>query len=272
MSRLSFRKEHLIISLNSTAIFLVTYYLLWFFVKLVTALSALAFDISSVIKYDKIEFLIRGSDWSHDAVQVVFATGPLFALVVTILLLILYGKVIEETGLLRLAVVWLFTHGYVFFFGDMLMGAVFNKGLGYVLMYMFYMDTGKMLLTLSAFIFLILYGLLMCKFYLFTANSYYNFLVLQNRAPFMLFQFIVPFLAGNLIIMLSKLPHLFFYEAFVNASMIIVLLPVFLRGLTMQDLWFDEDSRRIRISWPYLIILAGILIFFRTVLEYGIRI
>ncbi len=199
-----------IITLNSLAIYLLSYFVVYFMTLLVTAVSANAFDIGTIIFYYNIDYLIRGNEWTSDAVSAVFASGPLFSMFFAILLFILYFNVASETGLLRLAVLWGFCHLVINFFGNMLVGSILNEGFGYVIMYMFVMDTGKMIITLFAFICLFLIGLFATRLFLFSANSYFNILNKYNRTKFVLSQFLFPLILGNLIIFLFKLPEIRF--------------------------------------------------------------
>jgi hypothetical protein len=265
------RKEYLIIASNSTSLFVISYLILWLVLKVITAIAALAFGIHSVINYDKIDFLIRGSDWTGDAVQIVFSAGPVAAFIISLFLLILYGNIVQESGRLKLLIVWALTQSWVMVFGDMLMGAIFNRGLGYVLLYLFVMDTGKMVITLIGLVVLFFFGLSMSRFYLYTANSYYSTLNHSNRTPFIIFQYIVPFVAGNIIIILLKLPGISVYEIFVNLTMAIFLIPLVIRSIASQDLWFDEEPRTIRISWRYAGSAVTLLILYRVLLSVGIR-
>ena len=265
-------RDNLIIWINSTALFLVAYLVIASFVGLASVIAASAFDISGELFYNQIYFHIRSQDWTSDAVKGVFSTGPLLALLVGLLLWILYSKVEEETGILKLFVLWMVMHCMVFFFGDMMMGALFSKGFGYVIMYFYFMDTGKMIITLFALVSLFTLGLFMTRQTLYTANTYMNVLQAAQTRKFVLFQFILPFLAGNIIIALFKLPGITLFEVFLNGSMIILLLPIFIRAGMMQDLFFEEEPISIKIYRITIGIALILLILYRTVLGFGIRI
>jgi hypothetical protein len=255
-----------IIFFNSTVIFLLAFFLLDTITKMATAISAKAFDFNTVVLYYAVEYLVLARDWSTDSVQVVFSTGPVFAFILGI-----HVKVMEETGILRLLLLWLFAHCLVFLFGDILAGALLSKGFGYVIMYLFFMDTGKMIITVFAIVALITIGLFMSRLFLYTGNIYFNSLTQFNRGRFVRHQFLYPWIAGDIIIILLKLPDVRIYEIALNFTMIFLLLPAILRSRSIQDLWFDEEPRTIRFS----LVLTGITILFmiayRIVLGYGIR-
>ncbi|TSA27845.1 MAG: hypothetical protein D4R67_05355, partial [Bacteroidetes bacterium] len=239
------RKQLFIIGLNSTVLFLIAYFLLFSLASIVTAISASAFDIPTEITSSQILFFIRSYDWTSDAVKTIFSTGPIMALLTGILLWILYTRVAEETGILKLLVVWMVAHCIVFFFGDMMMGALFSKGFGYVIMYLYFMDTGKMIITLFALVSMFTLGLVMTRQMLFTANTYMTVLPEKDSRKFVLVQYLIPFLAGNILIGLVKLPGITLFESFLNGSMIIFLIPIYIRAGMIQDLYFEEEEKEI---------------------------
>ncbi len=264
-------KQQLIISLNSTVLFLIAYILVFTLTSIVTAISASAFEITSELQYNQILFYIRSYDWTSDAVKTIFSTGPILALILGILLWILYTKVSEETGILKLLVVWMFIQCILFFFGDMMMGALFSKGFGYVIMYLYFMDTGKMIITLFALSSMFALGLLVARQLLFTANTYLSVLPGNQARRFTLFQYLIPFIAGNIIIDLVKLPGISLYEIFLNASIILFLIPIYIRAGMMQDLFFEEEPKVIKIYWKSLGVAVVMLVLLRIVFGVGIR-
>jgi len=240
--------------------------------QLITAISASVFNINSIVYYYGVDYLIRGNDWTSDAVSAVFSSGPLISIFFAILLFVLYYKVVSETGLLRLFVLWCFCHLIINFFGNMLVGAMLNEGFGYVIMYQFVMDTGKMVLTLFAFISIFLIGLFMPRLFLYSGNIYFNTLNRFNRFKFAISQFLLPFIFGNIIILLLKIPEVKLFEILLNGCTLLLILPVIFRSINLQDLYFDEEPRKIKFASYYILITLMMMIGFRIGLGIGIRI
>jgi len=266
------KSTFLIITVNSAAIFLLSYFLVYFTTQLMTAISASAFNINSIIYYYNIDYLIRSGEWTSDAVAVVFSSGPVFSVFCALVLIIIYVKVVSETGLSRLFLLWCFCHFLINFFGNMLVGTILNEGFGYVIMYQFVMDTGKMIITLFAVLCIFLTGLFMSRLFLYSGNIYFNVLDHHNRRRFVIAQYILPFLLGDLIIFLLKLPEVRLFEILLNGCTLILLLPVLLRSSNMQDLYFDEDPKQIRLSRYFLLTAFLVMIVFRIGLGIGFRI
>jgi hypothetical protein len=257
-----------IISINSLVLFLLGYLVVYVLNLFTTAISANAFDIPVMVHYYNVDYLIRGNDWTSDAVTTVFSTGPLLALVLSITLLILYVKVAMETGIMRLLLLWMLLHSLTRFFGEILVGAIMSQGLGYVILYMFIMDTGKLIITIFAFVAMFTIGLLLTRQLLYSGNIYFNDLDSSNRFRFIWNQFLVPFFVGNILIFLFKLPEINPFDIALNGCMILFLIPVAMRSFTVGD---DEPRK---ISFQVYLSAATLIciILFRIILGIGIRV
>jgi hypothetical protein len=261
-----------VIALNSSLLFLLSYLLTYTINLVTTGIVAISFNIPVVVYFNTVDFLIRGNDWTSDAVIAVFSSGPLVALLISITLIILYLSVSAETGMLRLLVVWMLFHELTRFFGEMLTGAIMEHGFGYVIQYLFIMDTGKLIITIFASIAMFSFGLIFARLFLFTANIYFNDLRSGFRDRFIVSQFFIPFFIGNILIFIIKLPEISLFDMATNASMALLLIPLYVRGLSVENLYFDEDERKIKISIPAILITSGFLLVTRIVLGIGIKI
>jgi len=147
-----------------------------------------------------------------------------------------------------------------------------NEGFGYVIMYQFVMDTGKMIITLFTFLCIFLIGLFMTRLFLYSGNIYFNVLNGQNRLKFVLSQFLLPIIIGNSIIILLKLPEIKLFDVLLNGCILLLILPVIFRSVNIQDLFFDEEPRKIKLASYYILVTLLMMIAFRIGLASGIRI
>lgn len=260
-----------VIFFNSLILFLLSYLLLKLLDILVTGLAATINHIPAHLYYHGVDFLIRGKDWTVDAINIVFSSSPLFMLILSGIFTIIYIRVSTETGLLRLLLLWSLFHALTGSFGEILVGAVMGKGFGFVILYMFIMDTGKLILTISAFLILFIIGLMLARQALFSANSYFNVLRSRDCRKFINVQFLWPFFAGNLVIALFMIPEINFFELMVNGTMILLIIPVIMKCPGIEDLYFDEESRSVKINRIYLLTTLLCWIAFRLVFHSGIR-
>jgi hypothetical protein len=264
-------KTSWVLFFNSLGLFLLAYLFIFVLNLLVTGIAAVANQIPVVLFYYGPDFLIRGRDWTIDAINIVFSSGPMFMLIFSAVLVILYFSVISETGILRLFLMWAMFHAITRTFGELLVGAILSKGFGFVIIYMFIMDTGKLILTIFSFLMLFTIGIFLSKSSLFSGNIYFNMIGSSQCFKFVNRQMIWPFLAGNLLIFLFKLPEMNIFEISVNASMGLLLIPVIIRSKSVEDLYFDEDPRNIRFNFRVFTLALISIILFRIVFEFGIR-
>lgn len=268
---LVFTHDYLVIALNSLVFFLLSYFLISFLEKLGMAFTAMHFDYKSVIYYYKLEYLVDNDDWYADAVKAIFASGPILMAIVATLLVILYSKIYLEDGLLKLLLLWGIFHAYNTFFGGSLIGALTGKEFGYVIMYMYYSDTGKLVIALFVILLMVVLGSASVKFWIFSANSYFNYSKTNNRPAFIISQVFIPYILGNLLIFIINQPKLIFYHVLVNLSLLFMLLPVLFLSRFHQEFYFDEKPKRINVSYLALIGTVLILAIYRIGLEYGLR-
>lgn len=259
------------ISLNSLLLFLIAYLIIYVLNLFVTGFTAILFDIPVKIYYYDVDYLIRGIDWTPDSVSGVFSSGPIAMFVLSLFFLIVYKSVETETGILRLLLLWMIFHAMTRFFGEILVGAILGKGFGFVILYMFVMDTGKVILTILGFVAMFTAGLIMARWSLYTANIYFNDLLKTYRFKFIFTQFILPFILGNIVILLIKIPQFSYFDVALNASMIFFLIPILVRSISMEDFYFDEDPRTIKLKMILPITAVSLLFFFRLILGFGIR-
>ena len=266
------KPEYLKIIINSTVIFLLAYLFVFALLNFTSSISALTFDIKSNIYYYNISYLVRSRDWTTDAIKVVYSAGPFLCLIFSLIVIIIYINISQETWFVRLLLFWIFCHAYIHFFGEMLIGTILMKGFGLSIVYMFLVEYKKLLIILGSSFFLIFSGFVLTKMALFSGNTYFNMLTRSNRSYFLQSQFLIPYLLGFTIIVLLKSPEITEFDVLVNLTMFFIILPLVIRGRSMKDMYFDPEIRKIRIRWIFLLITAAALFFFRVLFGFGVRI
>lgn len=260
-----------ILFIQSLAIFLIAYFVIFSINLFITGIAANISHIPVVLYYSGPDFLIRGRDWTIDSIKIVFSSGPLFMFVTAVSLVVLYIMVSAETGILRLFLLWAMYYSITRTFGELLVGALMSKGLGFVIIYMFIMDTGKLIIAIFTLIFLLIVGLLLARQALLTANIYFNYLRASDRKRFINRQFVWPFLTGMLLINLISLPHTNSFEIGVLATMSLLILPFSVISKSNEDLYFDEEPRKLRLNPAIILTAILVIVIFRVVFAFGIR-
>jgi hypothetical protein len=260
----------LIISLNSTAYFILAFFFVYLIGQFATAIAAMQFDYTGIIYYYKLIYTIDTHDWLSDAVKLLFSLGPFTAILLALLSLIAILNLYANTSSLKLFFLWTYVHGIVWFFGAIFAGTLLNTGVGYVILYLYFMDTGKLVLSLLALAVMLAALGFTTKWFIFSANSYFNQLNEHSRTFFIFSQVFFPLLCGTIIILGIKLPKLLPYELFVLLTTLLAVIPIGLLYNSYPAFFFDEKPIKIKLNWPVVIIATVALVAFRIIFEIGV--
>jgi len=265
------RRRFLLISFNSTILFLLSYLTLFLVSQATTVLAARFFNYPTTVYYYEIFFNISQESWFHDSVKTIFSAGPIVNFVIGISFLIIYSNIKELTGVFKLYFLWGFLHSVNMLFGALLIGTLFDTGVGHVISWMYVMDTGKVLYSILSIFLLVIAGLIATKPFLISGNSYYNEVNSFNRNWFIIAQVLMPFLAGNALLFMIRQPRFVFYDTFISLTLIVCLLPVLVTFSSYNELYFEEEDKRPKIAWIPLLVLGLFVLIFRGLLEIGLR-
>lgn len=236
-----------------------------------TAVAAMQFGYPSVMYYYKLMFLIDSGAWTPDAVKLLFSLAPLVSVFFGIAFLLIFIQIYDNLGHFKIFFLWCFAYAAIWSFGALLAGTILDKGVGYVVMYFYFMDTGKLILSLFALSMLLLISTATTKWFLFSANSYFNQLNEHNRAFFTFAHIIFPLIIGTFLMILVKLPKITYYELFVLLTGLIFAIPALLRFHTFPTFYFDEFPITIKLDKLAVAAAIILLIAFRVILEFGIN-
>jgi hypothetical protein len=270
-SRKESRRNLLSIAVNSSSLFILSYLFVYIFALLITSLTGTLFEYSSTIYYYDIYFTIRGDQWYHDAVKVIYSSAPFACLFIGTLLLIIFSYIREDKGIYKMFFFWGFLHSYTMFFGGVLVGTIFGTGLGHAINWSYILDTGKMVYSIISIAVFILIGVLSSKSFLISANTYYNNLTMGAiRGRFVWAQMVLPFLAGNIMMFVFRMPRLKMYYIFVAVTMILVIIPAWVSTRFYPNMYFHEDPVKIRVRWKLAALALGVYAILRILLGIGI--
>jgi hypothetical protein len=265
------RKLFFIISFNSTVLFLLSYFTLFIASQAITVITAGFFNYPVILYYYDIYFNISEESWYHDSVKTIYSSGPLIIFVVGLVFLILYSNVREFGGRFKLFFLWGFLHAVNMFFGALLVGTLFDTGVGYVVSWMYIMDTGKLMYSTISIFFLIIAGILSTKQFLISGNSYFTDINKDNRTSFIIGQVVMPYILGNIFLVIIRQPRFLFYDTFIAMTLLIPILAILASYRSYHELYFEDEEKIARISWKSLAALFALVLYFRVILEFGLR-
>lgn len=235
-----------------------------------TILTAIAFSIPVEINYTTIHFIVYKYAWTFDSVKIIFSSGPVICLILSIFMLVVVVKFKEYDGLLKMFFLWGFVHSINLFRGSAFAGALMGEGFWHVLIWMFMLDTGKMIVILLGLFSLAAVGFGITKLFLLSANSYYNKLDSPDRPSFLVHQALLPYVFGTAILFALRFP-MSFYEMLRLFTPIIIILPTFLISSGFPVFFFDENPKTIKTSSSLVAAAIIFLIIYRVGLNFPFR-
>lgn len=272
------RNLFLKITFNSVSLFVLAYLTLYFLGELATLYASLSFEYDTILFYYKIYYNIDSDQWTPDAVKILYSIKPIAGLVIGTVAIIIFSGLKNTTAVFKLYFLWLFVHGMVMFFGSLLLGTLLNQGFGWVIAYLYYKDTGKMVFSIIAIFSLVVTGTSVARSFLISGNSYFNSIGRENRKFLLISQMLIPALLGTVIISLMKVPNDLYYatseevvfEILKLASILILVIPIVISFSSMGTIFFDEEKRRVRFHWIYIMLSVIVYMGYRYLLTDGL--
>ncbi|MCD4735964.1 MAG: hypothetical protein K8R53_07970 [Bacteroidales bacterium] len=273
------RRKFFVISFNSLVYYILSYLVIHIIGMFVTVWASFQFNYKTILFYYKVYFNIESEDWISDAIKLLYSTEPLTALFLGIIFLIIYSNIRKENFRWKMFFMWGYIHGLIYFFSALLMGTLLSKGIGYVVIYLYYKDTGKLIFALISLFAIIIIGGFSIKNLLFSANIYFKGLNNINKRFFIYSQVIFPVIAGTILLNIIKYPSsLYFttldyiyFDILKTSAILFILIPILLNYKTHQEIYFDEDHPPQRIVWITTSILIILIVAFRFGLNTGIH-
>jgi len=273
------RNNFFVITLNSLTYFVLSYLVIYVISQIITTWIATSFDYKTIVYYYKIYYNIESSDWTADSVKILFSIMPLTGLIFGTIFIIIYATFRDEIGKLKLFFLWGFVHGMVMFFGALLMGTLLNKDFGWVIAYMYYRDTGKMVFSIISIFALISIGGVISRSFLISGNSYFNQIDKSNKKYFLYSQVVFPAIIGTVLLVFLKIPNSYYYvttdevvfEILKLSTLIILIIPLITTFSSYHDTLFDEEPRRVNLKWKLMIITYLLIVAFRFAFMEGVH-
>ncbi len=261
-----------IIASNSTASYVLSFLFIFYVNHIVKIALAGSYGYEVGFDWNIVFYYIKPSDWTHDSVRLIFSSGPILTFIIGLIALIAFWSLVEEPARIKTFFMWLSLHAFNFFFGGLLIGNIFKKGVGHVFNWMYLTDTSKMIVALIGFLGLLGTAYFMSRPAAISANSYFNKLNDKNFPFFITAQLIVPFILGTIIYLIFFLPNILFQEGYSWISLGVMLVFMIGRVSRMDTTYFDEEDRYIGVSSIILITTLLVLIGIRILLRNEILI
>lgn len=259
---------------NSTILFLIAYILVYLLYQLSVIFTANLFNISGVLYYYDV-FWPKGDydpNWfPYFRIILITGAGPFVSLITGLIFYrILIRKARSHT--LKLFFIWIALHALNMFFGAFVAGVTTNEGFGYVALWLYMNLVFRIIFSFASLFALAAFGYYATRMFYETAQSQ-SFLKEESRRLFLTYQVLIPAVLGSIIMILIRTPFNPPYHLLILATLFAATITaVFNRkAKTDKAKHFSKHHGR-KIQWIYLIVLIGLLLFFRVVLQYGLHI
>ncbi|MCD4697844.1 MAG: hypothetical protein K8S16_16585 [Bacteroidales bacterium] len=266
------------ILINSTFLFVLSYLTLYILGQAITILVASTFEFDTILFYFKIFYNIDSKEWSGDSVKILYSIKPFIGLILGTISLIIYSSLQNSSSIFKLYFLWNFVNGMVMFFGSILLGTLLNQGFGWVIAYLYYKDTGKMIFSIISIFALVVAGVSISRSFLISGNAYFNSITSNNKKVVALSQVLFPSILGTVILAFLKIPEEYYfttteeviYEILKLSSVLIIIISSILSFTSFTDIFFDEEPRKPKIGWLFLLITAVIFVTYFLLFREGV--
>ncbi|MFT4524495.1 MAG: hypothetical protein ACI85F_000640 [Bacteroidia bacterium] len=259
--------------MGSTFIFAAVYLLVYVSYDLTTALAAKHFGMEPILFFDRIQYMNPSETWYPHAVKRTFLSGSLLMVLLASFSYLIYLAVSKTYIYIRLFLLWTSLIS-VAILSQRMLSIPFDGRyeLGIFSAYMYYEQSTNYAFAFIGFVLLIVAGLIFTKPFLQTASSATQVANDGNRTRFVLYQVLLPMLAGAGIAIIVPFPENIVPNAIAFLCCAIILAIVFFRSLAMGPVKIPKQSHWER--WPIVpsVLLGLTLILYRVVLSLGLRI
>lgn len=258
-------------TINSTALFIISYLLIYLTYQLAVLITASRWKLDSVLFYYDLAFNDYSPLWSKYNILLVTFSGPFISLVIGFLFFRFFSTRPKVRGFLKLFFVWIAMHGFNFFFGAFASGVAFSEGFGFVPEWLSFNVFWQILTSLISLFILGIIGYYTASRFLETSNSAFRVRD-ENKLKFLFFQVFLPWLFGATIIFLVKIPNNMPYDTGNLITLVFVVIPVLFNRYAKPKISFEGDRRPTRIKWNFMAFLIILILAFRIGLNSGLHI
>jgi len=266
------RKNFWIIVINSTAAFVISYLLIFYLNHFSIIFTAGMFDYDISFDFSQIAYHVKQTDWTHDSVKVIYGTGPLLVAITGLLSLLAYSSLSEESAKVKLLLLWISVNALNFVLSGIIIGIIFKIRIAHLFIWLYLNDSQLLMTALVGLFGILITAFIMSRRIAFSANSYFNKLDENNYPFFITAQIIVPFVIGVSLLLIYFIPEIQITETYVWIGLAIIIIITTIRISNLDPIYFDEDEKKIKISWPIVVSSIFLLVTIRFILRNEILI
>lgn len=265
-------RHQLFFFLNSFSYILLAFLTVFFISRVVMALTALSFDIPSVLKLDGLAFTAQQEDWWFDSVISVFLSRVLSYLVIGILSYIIYLKSAPYKGYLKIYFIWLAFFSGLLFVGEIFLGNILKDGVYHALAWLYVGDTFRLIIIIIMVIVYLLVSTLFSKAFVVSANIYFTKFNADRLRQFFVYQLFVPYLVFLLLLtalLFYNFPVILMASLYIGVIMFIIIL--YNSGQHAKMMNIEEEPGPVMFDYRAFLTALFAMIFYIVFLSKGIH-
>lgn len=271
---MSTSKKLTVITINSTAYFMLAYISFIVLINLISIIMAnIVYDTSGTLYHYGFELVDKNFSWSLDSVILIFFIGVFVALLFAIYFQFLYKSIRKVTSGWKLFLLWFYLIAYTVFFGDILFGTFLNYMPGAFFNFMFLSMPARIIIGIIGVVALFVVGVASAKNILISLNIYLKKVNATASNLLIMSQILFPFIIGNVIIFLLKIPNhskFGYIDTFVLLSMLIIIIAAFGKIHQMDSVIFKRHFDKFQLKPKPIIAAVIAILIFRLGLGAGI--
>jgi len=272
------RNRLVIFSLNSTCIYIITFFIAYLTYQVAVMFTASRWSINSALFYYEVFFPIgNNSDkWNSFNITIITFMGPFISLIMGIIYILFYVRKVRISGLTKLFFFWLGLHSLNFFLGAFVGGMVTSQGFGYVIEWMF-MPTWLRFGVALIFLFILgLVGYIHTRYFLQASGSVY-WTHKGNKPWLILAGAVAPWFFSIIFLFIVRFPNvvpqhnnIVIYDSVMYMTMLFPIAAMFINfyATTDSSTPLTKSGTR-RINWIYVILFVSLVLIFRLGLNSG---
>ncbi len=263
-------------TVNSTALFVIAFWAVYFTGQLVSVGVASHYSIPArLFSYQTLwPMFTHSSAYSRENIILIFGLGPLVCLALGYLfyrtLMIFQNRWINA----KVLFMWLAFHGMSLFFGGFIAGSATNTGMKYVTAWLLKsqeISFQELMLSGIAILMLLVIGAFATRRYLLVSSM--QELIRPNiRFYYLIAQVFFPWLAGNVLIVITNVPHWPLALMIVQFASILMVLPAFFNynAVSNKRIRISRSAKQVSFGWLYILIFVVLTILIRLFVYPGI--
>ena len=266
------------IVINSLTYFLLAYFVVAFSSNLFIILIAKLIGFDAVLSYNG--FILTAGKWTNENIILIYFFGNLISLFLAVFFMRKYYINNRLRKKIKLLYLWIYIISLSWFFGEIIIGAIFQTGIGAALIAFEVPFFFRLLLSIICVAILVFLGIKTQHDVMYSANLYYPKLSVNKTGKYFVNQILLPALLGLLIIILLKLPNIGqykFVDLYILLTILFFIIGVFYKYDKHKSFLFKNTEKNIStnecsITYLPIIILLVLIILFRVGLNNGISI